>query len=191
MGSTRAARIAGKAQAANATTSNAATTPTKVAGSVLPTPKSSPRSALVAAHDMARPRVTPTPVSIRPRAMTSRAIPPAVAPRASRTPISRVRWVTGVGQHAKQANAGEEEGESRKGAEQRRLPGPVANVEVMTPPSDARRKSVLRVDRRDHTTNQQGKVGRPLVRVRTTRLSGNPDVSTCAYVTYAPGLSPV
>jgi hypothetical protein len=91
IGSVRAARSAGAAEAASPQRSRMTVTAVSESGSAGPTPKSIERRSLAAASAPPRPMAVPTRTSARPRDTTSAATWRAVAPSAIRTPISRSR----------------------------------------------------------------------------------------------------
>ena len=93
LGAMREARYAGSMHAASPTTTSTAVITANTAGSLGEICTSSPALDMSCAVPTAptRPRATPRPSCPMPRARTSRITAAALAPRAMRTPISRVR----------------------------------------------------------------------------------------------------
>src|SRR5262249_37188753 len=94
IGSTFAARRAGIQQAASATKASNNAIKANVAGSVAGTSKSIVAVRRASAQAAATPTTTPTAPNAIPGPMTSRSTVRGCAPKATRTPISRVRCVT-------------------------------------------------------------------------------------------------
>src|SRR6185295_11560005 len=94
VGSTLAARRAGKTLASSAVATSTRMTAARVSGSVGPTPTRLAASTRVAAAEAPRPRRTPAATGRMARQRTSFSTSRRVAPSAMRTPISAVRWVT-------------------------------------------------------------------------------------------------
>ena len=88
------ARRAGMRQETIATSSSSSVIATRVAGSVACTPKSKPDITLVSANEAAKPIIAPAPARAIPCFKTILITFPVCAPRAMRTPISRVRSAT-------------------------------------------------------------------------------------------------
>src|SRR6185295_12826041 len=94
MGSTLEARRAGTAQASSATTIQMAPTLTCVVSAVAWIPACADARARVSGIESSSPIITPAAAMTRPCHTTSRKIAERAAPRAMRTPISRVRRLT-------------------------------------------------------------------------------------------------
>jgi uncharacterized protein YdeI (YjbR/CyaY-like superfamily) len=93
-GSSRAARKAGTMLATSAVIASRSATPTKVTGSVVPTPKTSPARNLPSHKAASAPQTTPRAISTNPWRSTERTTCSARAPSAIRMPISCRRCTT-------------------------------------------------------------------------------------------------
>jgi hypothetical protein len=93
-GSTAAARRAGKYEASNVVPISTRHAPASAAGSVAATPKRNARSGYPAASDSGTPTTSATAASRSASPTTMRSMVPRWAPKAMRTPISRVRRLT-------------------------------------------------------------------------------------------------
>jgi exosortase K len=94
IGSTFAARRAGSQLANTVTSSSNKDTPMNADGSVAVTPYSKLETNRVTATAAINPSAKPRTVSLTPWPMTRESTSRLCAPRATRTPISRVRWMT-------------------------------------------------------------------------------------------------
>ena len=93
-GSTFVARRAGMKQETNATASSSKVIATRVGGSVACTPKSKSDIRRVSAKEVPKPIIAPATAKAIPRLKTILITFPVCAPKAMRTPISRVRSAT-------------------------------------------------------------------------------------------------